>query len=86
MIDMAKRIEKTEKKADYFRINMTLPSSLDAYLDQVGSYARATGGFKLPKTAIIRSLIRFMQKAGVDCAGLKTEEEVEKKLLELIKK
>lgn len=77
---------ETENKADYFRINMTLPHSLDIYLEQVGSYSKATGGFKLPKTLIIRSLIRFMQKTGIDCAGMKTEEELENKLLELIKK
>jgi len=78
-------VEK-ESKANYFRVPLTLPKELDLFLQKVGAEARATGGFKLPKTLIIRSLIKAMQELDVDVSGIKDEDELKARVLTALKK
>ncbi len=67
--------------SDYIRLNLTLPDELDRMLQEFGSNARAAGGYKIPKTTIIRSLIRMLMILGVDLSGVKTEEDLLHSLL-----
>lgn len=67
-------------KSQYFRINLTLPERLDRFLEEVGMEAKATKGYKLPKTLIVRALIRMMGEMDVDVSGVKTEEELIERL------
>jgi len=69
------------------RLNLTIPPELDEYLDRVGSQARATGGYKLPKTAVIRALVQAFQVLRVDVTGgVRTEEDLLKRILLAAKK
>ena len=38
--------------------------------------ARAAGGYKLPKTMIMRALVRLLMSLDVDPSGVKTEDEL----------
>jgi hypothetical protein len=67
--------------SDYIRLNLTLPDELDRMLQEFGSNARAAGGYKIPKTTIIRSLIRMLMILGVDLSDVKTEEDLLRSLL-----
>lgn len=67
--------------SDYIRLNLTLPDELDRMLQESGIDARAAGGYKIPKTTIIRSLIRMLMILGVDPSGVKTEEDLLRSLL-----
>jgi hypothetical protein len=67
--------------SDYIRLNLTLPDELDRMLQEFGSDARAAGGYKMPKTTIIRSLIRMLMILGVDLSGVRTEEDLLHSLL-----
>jgi len=67
--------KKGEKKEKYFRLNLTLPIELDRVLSDIGPITWSKGGSKLPKTAIMRALIRLLVELDVDVSGIKTEEE-----------
>lgn len=87
---VAKELEKARKtddmsKSELFRINMTLPVELDKVLEDLGSEAREQGGFKLAKTLIVRSLIRLARILDVDVSGVKSEEEMLKRLIDAVK-
>ena len=69
-------------KSEYIRVNLTLPDELDRVLQQLGNDARSTGGYKIPKTMIMRALVRLLMTLDVDPSGIKTEDE----LLERIQK
>jgi hypothetical protein len=73
-------------KSDYIRVNLTLPDELDRVLQDIGNDARATGGYKLPKTMIMRALVRLLMTLDVDPSGIKTEEELLERILAAIKK
>ncbi|MBI3097926.1 MAG: hypothetical protein HYY93_06710 [Planctomycetes bacterium] len=65
-------------------VNVTLSNELDEFLQSVGNRARKSGGYKLPKTLILRGLARVLRELveadRIDLAGLKTEEEFVKAL------
>jgi len=64
-----------EKKERYFRINLTLPIELDRVISDIGPATWAKGGSKLPKTVILRALVRMLMELDIDVTGVKTEEE-----------
>lgn len=68
-------IKKGEKKEKFFRVNLTLPIELDRSLSEIGPATWAKGGSKLPKTVIMRALIRMLMELDVDFSGVRTEEE-----------
>lgn len=72
-------------KSKYFRTNLTLPKSLDTFLENMGAEARSLGGRKLAKTEVIRSLIRFLAGLKVDLSGVKDEDELLVRLKQAVK-
>ncbi len=75
-----------EKKQDYFRIPITMPSEMVSFLENLGIECKRTGGHKLANTEIVRSLIRLMMDLDVDIPGIKTEEELETRIKEAAKR
>ena len=71
-----------ELKSEYIRVNLTLPDELDRVLQEFGNDARATGGYKLPKTMIMRALVRLLMTLDVDPSGVKTEDELLERILQ----
>lgn len=74
-------IRQSPSKAHYFRVNLTLPEALDRFLEEVGMEAKATRGYKLPKTLIMRALVRMMGELDVDVSGVRSEDELLERLL-----
>jgi hypothetical protein len=73
-------------KSEYIRVNLTLPDELDRVLQELGNDARATGGYKIPKTMIMRALVRLLMSLNVDPSGVKTEDELLERILQATKK
>ncbi|MFP4467242.1 MAG: hypothetical protein ACLFP1_09335 [Candidatus Goldiibacteriota bacterium] len=81
-----KRLRKQDLKADYFRVSLTLPKELDDYLESLGSEAKSSGGFKLPKTSIVRAFIRAIMDLEIDLTGVKEEEQLQSRITAAMKK
>jgi hypothetical protein len=73
-------------KSEYIRVNLTLPDELDRVLQNLGNDARATGGYKVPKTMIMRALVRLLMSLDVDPSGVKTEDELLERISQAAKK
>ena len=73
-------------KSQYIRVNLTLPDELDRVLQELGNDARATGGYKIPKTMIMRALVRLLMTLDVDPSGVKTEDELLERITRAIQK
>jgi hypothetical protein len=78
--------DSNDSKSNYIRVNLTLPDELDRVLQELGNDARATGGYKIPKTMIMRALVRLLMKLDVDPSGIKTEDELLERLVQAIGK
>jgi len=84
---MSTRTQNSRSSAgSYIRLNLTLPDELDRMLQEFGSDARAAGGYKIPKTMIIRALIRLLMTLEVDLNGVRTEEDLLRSLLLAIRR
>lgn len=84
-LSSANAVDKMSKK-DLLRLNLTLPLDLDRVLEDIGTQARFTKGYKLSKTLIIRALVRVMKIIDVDVTAVKGEKELLERLLEAVKK
>ncbi|MDD3776234.1 MAG: hypothetical protein PHN32_01310 [Actinomycetota bacterium] len=69
-----------EKKQDYFRVPITMPSTMVAFLENMGIECKRSGGHKIANTEIVRSAIRLLMDLDIDIAGIKSEEELEARI------
>jgi hypothetical protein len=75
-----------ERKQDYFRVPITMPSDMVSYLEDLGIQCKKSGGHKIANTMIVRSAIRLVMELEPDISRVKTEEELESRLKEAAKK
>ena len=75
-----------ERKQDYFRVPITMPSDMVAYLEDLGLQCKKSGGHKIANTMIVRSAIRLVMAIEPDLSKVKTEEELESRLKEAARK
>ena len=66
-----------ERKQDYFRVPITMPSDMVAYLEDLGIQCKKSGGHKIANTMIVRSAIRLIMEIDPDITEVKSEEELE---------
>ncbi|MFA5015411.1 MAG: hypothetical protein WC549_07725, partial [Actinomycetota bacterium] len=71
---------------DYFRVPITMPSGMVSYLENLGIECKKSGGHKIANTMIVRSAIRLLMDLDPDIKGVKSEEELEKRIKEAAKK
>ncbi|MCG9479482.1 MAG: hypothetical protein K9H14_04650 [Actinomycetia bacterium] len=69
-----------EKKQDYFRVPITMPSAMVSFLENMGIECKKSGGHKIANTEIVRSAIRLLMDLDIDINGIKSEEELEARI------
>jgi len=75
-----------ERKQDYFRIPITMPSGMVSFLENMGIECKKSGGHKIANTMIVRCALRLLMDMNIDISGVKSEEELEKRIKEAAKK
>jgi hypothetical protein len=73
-------------RRETIRIMVTLPIELDDILHQFGARARETGGYKISKTAIIRTLVRVFNDLNVNHVGVLDEKMLFRRIWEAIER
>jgi len=76
---------RSDVRKDLFRIPISITGDMEAWFQGLSSEMKATGGYKLPKSYILRSLIDAIMELKVDVTGVKTETELKKRILKAIK-
>ncbi len=75
-----------ERKQDYFRIPITMPSGMVSFLENMGIECRKSGGHKIANTMIVRCALKLLMDMNIDISGVKSEEELEKRIKEAARK
>lgn len=75
-----------ERKQDYFRVPITMPSGMVSYLENLGIECKKSGGHKIANTMIVRSAIKLLMNLDLDISGVRSEEELEKRIKEAARK
>ena len=73
--------EQKEKLADQpgvamIKLSVFLNREEDAYLENLSSTAKFSGGKKISKTRLIKAMVQAFSRADLDVRGAKTDEEL----------
>jgi hypothetical protein len=63
------------------KLSVFLNRGEDAYLENLASIAKFSGGKKLSKTKLIEAMVRAFRKTNLDVRGVKTDEELSKRVI-----
>ena len=63
------------------KLSVFLRREEDAYLEGLASTAKFSGGKKLSKTRLIEAMVRAFRSASLDVRGVKTDEELLKRVI-----
>ena len=67
------------------KLSVFLHHDEDAYLENLASTAKFSGGKKLSKTKLIEAMVRAFRRSGIDVRGVKDEEELYRRALAQLK-
>ena len=67
-------------KTAMIKLSVFLNHGEDAYLENLASTAKFSGGKKLSKTKIIEAMVRAFQKTNLDVRGVRDDEELLKRV------
>jgi len=77
---------KTAAKAATIKLSVFLSREEDAYLESLASTAKFSGGKKLSKTKLIEAMVRAFRTTKLDVRGVKTEEELLRRVTAQLRK
>jgi len=75
-----------ERKQDYFRVPITMPSGMVSYLENLGIECKKSGGHKIANTMIVRCAIRLLMDMDMDISKVRSEEQLEDRIKKAAKK
>ena len=77
---------RSEVPHGLFRVPISITKEMEAWLQDLSSQMKSSGGYKLPKSYIIRALLNAAMSLKIDVSGVKKEEELVKMIKEAIKR
>jgi hypothetical protein len=63
-------------RSTMIKLSVFLHHDEDAYLENLASTAKFSGGKKLSKTKLIEAMVKAFRRSGIDVRGVKDEEEL----------
>jgi len=76
---------RSEVPKGLFRVPISITKEMEAWLQDLSSRMKSSGGYKLPKSYIIRALLDAAMSLKIDVSGVKLEEELVERILKAIK-
>lgn len=75
-----------EPETSRIKLSVFLNRGEDAYLESLASTAKFSGGRKLSKTKLIEAMVRAFSSSKLDVQGVKTDEELLKRVIAQVRK
>ncbi|MDD5236556.1 MAG: hypothetical protein PHU91_02710 [Candidatus Omnitrophica bacterium] len=76
---------RSEVPKGLFRVPISITKEMESWLQDLSSKMKSSGGYKLPKSYIIRALLDAAMSLKIDVSQVKTEEELVERILKAIK-
>jgi hypothetical protein len=77
---------RSEVPKGLFRVPISISKEAESWLQSLSNEMKVTGGYKLPKSYIMRSILSAIMKLKIDVSGIKSEKDLEERIREAIKK
>lgn len=86
---MPKKTQQKKFRSDVekglFRVPLTISKEMDRWLGQLSLDMKTSGGYKLPRSYILRALISAVMTLKIDLNGVRNEHELEDRIRKAIK-
>lgn len=76
---------RSEVPKGLFRVPISITKEMESWLQDLSSKMKSSGGYKLPKSYIIRALLDAARNLKIDVSEVKTEDELVKRILNAIR-
>lgn len=76
---------RSEVPKGLFRVPISITKEMESWLQDLSSRMKSSGGYKLPKSYIIRALLDAARNLKIDVSEVKTEDELVKRILNAIR-
>src|ERR1017187_6267343 len=76
---------RSEVPKGLFRVPISITKEMEDWLQDLGNQMKSSGGYKLPKSYIIRALLEAAMTFKIDVNEIKTEEELVKRIKDSVK-
>jgi hypothetical protein len=76
---------RSEVPKGLFRVPISITKDMERWLQDLSSQMKSSGGYKLPKSYIIRALLDAAMQLDIDVTGIRNEEDLVKSILKAIK-
>ncbi|MEW6088496.1 MAG: hypothetical protein AB1498_09370 [bacterium] len=71
-------------RKDLIRIPVTITPEIDDWLENLRSTMRRSGGYRLPKSYILRAILDAMMDLKIDVMGIKEEKDLRVRVSEAV--
>jgi len=76
---------RSEVKKGLHKVNITISDEAIHWFHDLSRKMKNTKGYMLPRSYIIRALINVFMKLHINVKGVRTEKDVERRILEAVK-
>ena len=77
---------RSEVKKGLHKVNITISDEALHWFHDLSRKMKNTKGYMLPRSYIIRALINVFMKLDINVEGVRTEEDIEQRILDAIKR
>ncbi|MBU0534120.1 MAG: hypothetical protein KJ887_04930 [Candidatus Omnitrophica bacterium] len=77
---------RSEVPKGLFRVPISITKDMEKWFQSLSTKMKSSGGYKLPRSYIVRAILDAAMKLDIDVSNIKTEEELVKRILKAIKK
>ena len=81
-----KRQAAAPVSASMIKLSVFLNREEDGYLESLASTAKFSGGRKISKTKLIEAMVRAFRQSNLDVRGVRTDEEILKRVIAQLRK
>ena len=76
---------RSEVPKGLFRVPISITKGMESWLQDLSNQMKSTGGYKLPKSYVIRALLEAAMNLKIDVSRVKTEDELVDRILKAIR-
>jgi len=72
---------RSDVRKDLFRVPISITQDMESWLQGLSNTMKATGGYKLPKSYVIRGLLDAAMELDINVKGIKNEKQLKSKII-----
>ncbi len=83
---LPERVATEQPESAMIKLSVFLNRQEDAYLENLASVAKFSGGKKISKTKLVENMVRAFSTTELDVRGVKTDDELLQRLIAQLRK